>query len=300
MCILRIESWCCWVKKNINLNKTAVSVIIFNVTQIVILIYILVYGLISNKLQGVNIISLQSLIYIIVVLVAILNSFIIFRELSIISEMQRQWDILKDTFGQVENLNNTLRAQRHDFLNHLQVIFGLIELEEYNDANEYIHKVFNDIQKVSKVIKTISPAINALLQAKVLHAEKLDIDVKLNITSQLRDLPIPPWEMCRVLGNIIDNAIDALRGFNCKKNIIIDIFEDLKSYGFKVINTGNIDEGLKEKIFQYGFTTKGEKGEGMGLGIAKEILESHNGKIKAYNRDNTTVFEVNILKGGGL
>ena len=67
----------------------------------------------------------------------------------------------------LENLNLKLRAQRHDYMNHLQVIYGLLELGEYEDAREYMEPVFKDITRVTRAMKTSQPAVNALLQAKI-------------------------------------------------------------------------------------------------------------------------------------
>lgn len=200
--------------------------------------------------------------------------------------------MLRDSLDQVGELNKTLRAQRHDFMNHLQVVYGLMELEEYHEASEYIEKVFNDIQKVSRVLKTSNPAVNALLQAKIIFGEKRGINTKINITTQLKDLKIPSWEFCRVLGNIIDNAIYALQRIEEERIIEINIFQDLKNYGFRIKNNGpEIPKQIREKIFEAGFTTKGEKGEGMGLAISKEILEQYGGSISVLSQEKWTVFE---------
>ena len=83
-----------------------------------------------------------------------------------------QIDDMDTTIGQMEDFNNTLRSQRHDFLNHLQVVYSLIEMQEYEEANAYIDKVYGAITSVSRVIKTANPAINALLTVKSAACEK--------------------------------------------------------------------------------------------------------------------------------
>lgn len=205
--------------------------------------------------------------------------------------------MMEKTLNQVENLNNTLRAQRHDFMNHLQVVYSLIEMKEYDEAEKYIDKVFTDIQKVNKVLKTSNPAINALLQAKILFAEKRGIKMNIKVASKLKNLKIPSWEFCRVLGNIIDNAIFALKGNEGERFLTVDIYEDVKMYRFKIENNGpKIPHEIKEKIFETGFTTKGEEGEGMGLAIVKKLLNNYKGDIKVYSDDNITSFEGYIKK----
>jgi sensor histidine kinase regulating citrate/malate metabolism len=200
--------------------------------------------------------------------------------------------MLEDTLVKLEDLNTSLRAQRHDFMNHLQVVYGLMEMKEYPDAMKYIDRVYNDIQSINKFLKTSNPAVNALLQAKVLYAEKRGIDVRMNITTNLKELKIQPWEFCRVLGNLIDNAIYALQKKVGDRYILIELFEDLKKYGFRVINNGpEIPEELLEKIFDVGFSTKDEDGEGMGLAIVKKIIGDVGGSITVCSSKEKTFFE---------
>lgn len=92
----------------------------------------------------------------------------------------------------------------------MQVVHGLLELEEYEEAKVYMNSVFKEIMKVSKALKTAQPAVNALLQAKLQIAEERGIDMYLEIKSDLKALQIEPWELCKVLANIIDNAMTAL------------------------------------------------------------------------------------------
>lgn len=68
-----------------------------------------------------------------------------------------QDDSYRESMKNLENLNLKLRAQRHDYLNHLQVIYGLLQLGEYEDAREYMEPVFRDISRVTKAMKTSSP-----------------------------------------------------------------------------------------------------------------------------------------------
>jgi sensor histidine kinase regulating citrate/malate metabolism len=214
-----------------------------------------------------------------------------------LTENRNSYTIIKNSLHQVENLNNTLRAQRHDFMNHLQVVHGLIDMEEFDEAKRYIQRVFEDIQKVNSFLKTSNPAVNALLQAKILTAEKFDIKVILNIKSTLKDITIPSWELCRVIGNLLDNAIYALKDQNLEKVIEVHIFEDLTSYGFKVKNNGpSIPADILNRIFEAGFTTKASEGQGMGLYICKDILSKFGGDIRVSCNDGFIEFDGSFKK----
>ena len=68
-------------------------------------------------------------------------------------------------------------------------------------------------------MKTSVAAVNALLQAKLMTCEKHGITLELDVRTQLKDLAVPSWEFCRVLGNLIDNAIYAVLESGGEKHI---------------------------------------------------------------------------------
>jgi sensor histidine kinase regulating citrate/malate metabolism len=284
------------LKKNLILNKAILAIIILNAAQIGIIIGIIVIQFFKDTTIFVSFNS-ETISFIVIILISFLNSFINIKDIHQLGVITSRNDMLQQTLFELEELNKTLRVQRHDFMNHLQVVYGLIELEEFNDTREYIEKVYKDIQSVNRVMRTSSPALNALLQAKVLACEKRGIETKLNITSQFEQIKIPSWELCRIIGNIIDNAIFALNGILEYKYIQIDLYEDIKAHYFCIKNNGpEIPEENKHKIFEPGFTTKGTKGDGMGLAITKETLQNYGGCIEVFSDSEKTVFEGKIPK----
>ncbi|HHV60191.1 MAG TPA: GHKL domain-containing protein [Clostridiaceae bacterium] len=266
------------MKRKLNVNKTAKTVISLNIIQLVSLIGILA----SYYFTQHSIPLVQLSIFLAVIFISLcFDCYLILRERSDILQIDTKAETLTNSLMQVENLNNTLRAQRHDFLNHLQVVYGLIEVEEYDHVKEYIEKVYTDIQKINSVLKTAIPAVNALLSAKILHCEKLGIKIRLEITSRLDNIAVPSWELCRVLGNLIDNAAEALQeSSNTDKRLVIEFGEDIKGFIFKISDNGiPIPKNSRDKIFEPGFSTKANKGIGMGLAIVKDIVKRYNGSI---------------------
>lgn len=281
------------MKKKLDVNKTIITIVALSLIQVSTIIAVLMYNYLHQ-----NEFNLQQKLYngefiiYFIIFIGIINSFFTVKDIQYLNGSNYEYNTLKDTLEQLEDLNITLRGQRHDFMNHLQVVYSLMEMEEYVEARGYIEKVFKDIQKVNMVLKTANPAVNALLQAKKLYGEKRGIETKIIITSSLNELKIPSWEFCRVLGNIIDNAIFALHDNEKNRLIEIELYEDLKVYGFRIKNNGPIiPQDLIEKIFKAGITTKGEKGEGMGLAIVKDILVEYGGDIRVTSDKDFTVFQ---------
>ncbi len=204
---------------------------------------------------------------------------------------------LEESMKNLEELNTKLRAQRHDYLNHLQVIYGLMELEEYEEAKKYMQPVFKDIMKVSKALKTKQPAVNALLQAKMEAAEKEEIDFYMEIRSDLKAIAIEPWDLCKILGNLIDNGITALKEKEGERQLHVEMWEDREKYYFDIYNNGPmIPKENRELIFRQGFTTKKEEGHGMGLSIISRIIKENDGKITLFSDEKRTSFQVEIKK----
>lgn len=201
---------------------------------------------------------------------------------------------LEEAYGELESLNREMRAQRHDFMNHLQVVYSLIEMNEPGEAMAYMDKIYGDMQRVSRMLRTACPAVNALIQAKLVEAKERGAQLKLSIAAKWDDELMPAWEICRVLANLIDNALDAAcaaehpEGESPKVELVLG--EDLRSWFFSVRNNGPaISEKARAKIFEPGFTTKAT-GQGMGLYIVSQTIAQMGGQITVESRDGDTVF----------
>lgn len=216
---------------------------------------------------------------------------------TIYTRLRHQYDALVSSYRDLERLNSDLRAQRHDYLNHLQVVYGLMELEEYDELKTYLAPIYKGMMKTGKALKTKNPAVNALLRAKMEEAESKGIDFYVEVTSDLSGLKAEPWELCKVLANLMDNAITALEAIPSEKKLRVDIGEDRDSYRFSVANNGPaIPEELQESIFREGFTTKKESGHGMGLSIVTQVLKTYKGTINLSSTEEETVFRIRIPK----
>lgn len=207
------------------------------------------------------------------------------------NRMLLQNDMLRDALAQVEALNTRLRTQRHDFLNHLQVVYSFLEMDENAQARRYIDALTGQMQVQSLSVRTALPAVNALLQIKLPQCERHGIDAVLRVTSDWRAIPIAEWELCRVLGNLVDNAMDALNTSDRpSKRLELELGFDGGFYTLCCRNNGPaIEPGNLGRIFNVGFSTKKE-GRGLGLGIVKSIVEDAGGTVTLRSDDQWTAF----------
>ena len=274
---------------NVNVKKVSNIAIVTNTLQVGLVVGMVLYVLLVP--HAVLDTVMAKYILVIAASVVVWGAVVDIREALSTRRLLSQLDDMDHTIEAMESLNNTLRAQRHDFLNHLQVVYSLMEMEEYGEANAYIEKVYGAITAVSRVMKTANPAINALLQVKLAACDKAGVQAEVNIQSAWKDLPLPGWEMCKVLSNLIDNALDALEEVEpVGRRLRITLTEDLRSYRFSVANTGPMIPLKSQKaIFGAGITTKAA-GHGMGLFIVKKTLNDRGGDIDVTSSPELTEF----------
>ncbi len=212
--------------------------------------------------------------------------------------LKMQNSSLQESLKNVERLNYELRAARHDYLNHLQVVYGLLELKEYAELEEYVKPVYKEIMKTGKALKTTKPALNALLRAKMAEAEGKQTDVYVEVKSDLKDLEVEDWQLCKVLANLIDNGMTALAENTGERRLEIDVNESREEYIFTIANNGPaIPRENLEHIFKKGFTTKKAEGHGLGLAIVLDILKENKGSIDVKSDEKQTAFSVCFRKG---
>ncbi|MCK5128234.1 MAG: Spo0B domain-containing protein [Clostridiales bacterium] len=239
-----------------------------------------------------------AIMMIMLVFVVIAGNALLMRNARIIlstrEALKEQWLSMTQMLDSEANLNNKLRAQRHDFLNHLQVVSSLVQLEEYKEANKYLSKIIGDIRQLGELLKTANPAVNALLAAKSVDAQKNNVTMKFHVSAKLKNMPIEDWQFCRILSNLIDNAI--FEAQKVKGEVHISLREDDTNLLFSVENDGHdIPVETQEKIFEPGYTTKGDKGTGMGLYIVQQTLDENNGSMSLESTEGRTRFYGYIL-----
>ncbi|PKM47546.1 MAG: histidine kinase [Firmicutes bacterium HGW-Firmicutes-8] len=231
----------------------------------------------------------------VIVIIAILPVVAIVMIKRVISLIQNEIEnqIQLDSLRHVEELLQTIRGQRHNFSHNLQTVYGLLEVQAFEEAQEYIRGNMSEIAATSELIKTDNLGITALLQTKTGLAEAKKINLIIDINTSLRNLPLETRDANMILGNLIDNAMEAVDEMPPQqRNVEVILSQDIEGYVFDVRNCGPpIEPELIEQIFDYGFSTKNE-GRGMGLYSVKNLAQKYNGKIHVTSDSSCTCFKV--------
>jgi sensor histidine kinase regulating citrate/malate metabolism len=207
--------------------------------------------------------------------------------------LQRELDVTRHT-------TDTLRAQAHEFTNQLHTIAGLIELGEYQETVQYVTRLSKARARLSaEVVSRIAdPSLAALLIAKSsLAAEQ---GVRLRISPQTR---LPRVEetlsadLVTVVGNLVDNALDAL-GAASDGWVEVEVTEDTEENPNIVVTVRDCGPGvapeLAQEVFRHGFSTKGAAdGRGLGLALTRLVCQRRGGDIAVRN-DGGAVFTARL------
>ena len=195
-----------------------------------------------------------------------------------------------------------LRAQTHEYANKLYLLSGLLQLERYQDAFEFIQKESTIHQHQNRILfnQIHDPNVQAILLGKLGKASEKKITLEIDADSYVDPLPshIEVTDIITIIGNLIDNAFDAVA---CQKE---------KKVTFSITGLGNdiiievtdngqgIPESLFESLFSLGYSTKG-KNRGYGLFNMKHIIESLGGTIEVTNEKmGGAIFTVYLPKKG--
>jgi two-component system CitB family sensor kinase len=175
-----------------------------------------------------------------------------------------------------QHATDTLRAQAHEFANRLHTIAGLIALKEYDEVTNYIHQISSaQDQWRAEVGSSIGdPAVAALLIAKASLAAERGTALRMGPDSVLgRVDEALSADLVMVLGNLVDNALDALSSLStngAQKWIEVAVMQLDDEVQVVVRDSGpGVAPELAEEVFRHGFTTKaashGERGIGLAL-----------------------------------
>lgn len=198
--------------------------------------------------------------------------------------------------SEMQNLNLQMRSQRHDFYNHITSLYGFIRAERYENAKTYMESLYQDIRNVKEFLELDPPALGALLSLKREKADKLGVDFSWEIDLENKVLPLSTQELTQVLGNLLDNSVEAAQRAESKT---VKLHMENNSFGFiiSVANTsGSIPKEVLDNLFQPGISTK-DNGEhsGLGLYIVKQIVDRHKGEIDIGEPEGFPGLEIHVF-----
>jgi sensor histidine kinase regulating citrate/malate metabolism len=209
--------------------------------------------------------------------------------------------IAKEITG-VAQIINSMRANVHEFKNKIYVVSGLLQLGEYEKAKDYILYIEYEVENEKhNVVGVKDPIIEALLLAKMSLAKESRINFNVDEKTKLDKThgEIDTNDLVVIIGNLLENAREACEN-SIEKKIQVGLFEDKIKLRIEVTDSGrSIDTHEMEKIFNMGYSSKGE-GRGSGLALIKNLVEVYKGSMNIRSRKDSKTFCVELSKEGKL
>ena len=193
--------------------------------------------------------------------------------------------------------NQNLASFRHDVKNHILAVRNLLQAGKYDDALVYLDNIETPISNANITLKTDNYMMDALLSAKISAAKEkgISVDSRLKVKPHLS---VSDFNWCVLLGNALDNAIEACMKVeppaNRKMSVIISCHGDMLN--ITVSNTCAAVPEINEQTGLYKTTKETKTGHGMGLSNIKKIVEEYNGSLETEIKDG--VFTLFILLCG--
>ena len=222
----------------------------------------------------------------------IIGAVFTFRKKSVVEELANQLTGFK-------NYSTALRAQTHEFMNKMHVIMGLIEMKAYDELKTFTKEVaYNRQSEVSYIVTRMKDiTLAGFILGKISRSRELDIDFSLSDESELRnELEVPSvHDLVLIVGNIVENAFDALANFDGERIVSLSILDFDKEIVITVEDSGpGMDAEALKNIFTRGYSSKG-KGHGYGLYLVKQSIDNLEGSIDVESVEGEgTTFTVRL------
>lgn len=192
---------------------------------------------------------------------------------------------------------DALRVKSHEFMNKLHVIAGMVHIKEYDELSSYINQIAEQYQmeagSISRLVR--DPVLAGFLLSKISDAR--EHGVELNISGE-NPMPYPKQpemkdDLITIMGNLIDNAIEAVEA-NEAKDIDVTIEYNDGIFSFSVEDHGGgIPEELQKTILEKGYSTKGDD-RGYGLFLTQKGVQKLDGKLTVQSDGQWTKFKADI------
>lgn len=202
-----------------------------------------------------------------------------------------QRELIETHYQEVENMYRQVRGWRHDYRNHIQMMKVLAANEDLEGLKVYLDQLDTDLNTVDTVVKTGNAMADAILNSKISLAKSRGIPVQVDAHIPVK-LKMSELDLCCILGNLFDNAIDASLALP-EDQRLIRVYMDMKGSQLYISFTNFTASKKMEKVGKRFRTTKGE-GHGFGLVRIDSIIERLDGYLSRNSEDGAFTTEILI------
>ncbi len=215
---------------------------------------------------------------------------VMLRDRTELQQLTRQLDA-------VGTMSTALRAQRHEFANQLHTIAGFMSIDQHQQAREYLERLAATGPlkfPVDQAELLQDPYLQAFVGAKGVEADERGVALRIGPETLVRGQVTEPQDVTTVLGNLIDNAVNAaVSGSAVERWVEVELLDEPADGGTLHVVVGDSGDGLPagtdpEAVFAEGFTTaagpvRASGGQGLGLALARQLARRRGGDVRVLD-----------------
>jgi len=200
-----------------------------------------------------------------------------------------QKDLMEKHITEVENIYRQMRGWRHDYHNHIQTMKAYRSFNENNKVDEFLNSLESDLTSVDTLIKSGNVMVDAILNSKLSLAKsrKININAKAIVP---KNITVSEIDLCVIIGNLLDNAIEACMRIDDTTKRFIRVYMDLKRDNLYLSVTNAFGGNIRKQEGRY-ISGKGEN-HGFGLMRVDKIVDKYAGYIKRRDEDGVFTSEI--------
>ncbi len=203
-----------------------------------------------------------------------------------------QSDLIRKHCEEVENMYRQVRGWRHDYKHHIQTMKAHLLMGQYDELDRYLNELDVDLATVDTVVKTGNVRIDAILNSKlsVAKAKKIKVNAKAIVP---KELPMPEVDLCVVIGNLLDNAIEACERESGQEERFIRVYIDILKEQLYIYVANSMGSEIRKQGRLYLSTKRGD--HGFGLMRVDKVVERYHGYLNRQHEEG--VFATEIMLG---
>lgn len=203
-----------------------------------------------------------------------------------------QSDLIQKHCEEVENMYRQVRGWRHDYKHHIQTMKAHLLMGQYEEVDRYLNELDVDLTTVDTVVKSGNVRIDAVLNSKlsVAKSKKIKVNAKAIVP---KELPMPEVDLCVIIGNLLDNAIEACEKESGEEGQFIRVYIDILKGQLYIYVANSMSNDIRKQGKLYLSTKRGN--HGFGLMRVDKVVERYHGYLNRQHEEG--VFATEIMLG---
>lgn len=197
--------------------------------------------------------------------------------------------LMKQQMDEIENIYMTMRGWRHDYHNHLQSLKGYLSLNKVEQMKDYLNELETDLDSIDILYHSGNLQLDSILNAKLAIAEKGQIRIHCD-ASIPPQLHVSDLDLCVILGNLLDNAIESCRKIKVPDERFIRVYIGILKKQLYISITNATSETVKQRTDHYFTTKRGDHGHG--LKRVDQVVKKYDGYLNRQNEPGVFATEI--------